>query len=280
MTELLNGRILAKAIRDKAKVRVEALSTPPGLAVILVGEDPASHLYVGLKENAAKEVGIYVERIEMPAETTTETIIETIKKLNKRKEIHGILVQLPLPGTQDTDAIIATIDPIKDVDGFHPESLNLLLASTPRLVPPTALAVMRLLQATHLPLNKKSAVIVGNSEIFARPIIELLRDAGVTATFVHKETEALPAITRAADILITAIGAAHMITPDMTKPSGVFIDVGTAKTAEGKTTGDGAPELIGHSGFLSPVPGGVGPLTVAYLLLNVIKAKELQEREA
>ena len=279
MTEILNGRILAKTIRDKAQVRVQSLDTPPGLGVILVGEDPASHLYVGLKEKAAKEIGIYIERVNLPAETSTEAIIELVKKFNARKEINGVLVQLPLPGDQDTDAIIEAIDPVKDVDGFHPESVRLLLANTPKLVPPTALSVMRLLQATRLPLNGKSAVIISNSSIFAEPIIELMKDAGITATYVPKETEALPAITRAADILVTAVGKVGFITPDMAKPSGVIIDVGTSKGEDGKTYGDAAPELLNHTGFLSPVPGGVGPLTVAYLMLNVIKAKELQERE-
>jgi methylenetetrahydrofolate dehydrogenase (NADP+)/methenyltetrahydrofolate cyclohydrolase len=279
MTEILSGKILAKTIRDKAKVRVEKCDTPPGLGVIVVGENPASQLYVGLKETAAKEVGIYVERINMPAEASTKDIIETVKNLNERNEINGVLVQLPLPHDQDTNAIIRAIDPKKDVDGFHPENMELLLASNPRLVPPTALSVMRLLQATRLPLNGKTAVIVGNSETFATPIIELLRDAGVQAQYIPKDTEALGAITRAADIIVTAVGAAGFITPDMTKSSGVFIDVGTSKTDDGKTVGDGSPDLLGHTGFLSPVPGGVGPLTVAYLLLNVIKAKEMQERE-
>ncbi len=280
MTEILNGKVLAKTIRDKAKIRVEKLDTPPGLGVVLVGENPASMLYVGLKENAAKEVGIYVERKNLPPETTTEEILAIIKDFNGRAEINGILVQLPLPEGIDTDKIIAAIDPMKDVDGFHPENIKLLLESKPRLVPPTALAVMRLLQATRLPLNGKTAVIVGNSKIFAEPIIELMRDAGVAAVFVPKDTEALASITRAADILVTAIGSPYFITPEMTKPSGVVIDVGTSKGPDGKTVGDGSPDLLNHTGFLSPVPGGVGPLTVAYLLLNVIKAKELQERES
>jgi methylenetetrahydrofolate dehydrogenase (NADP+) / methenyltetrahydrofolate cyclohydrolase len=191
MTEILNGKILAKTIRDKARIKVEALNHPPGLAVILVGENPASQLYVGLKETAAKEVGIYVERFEFEANATTEEILECMHKLNARKEINGILLQLPLPGGQDTDAIIAAIEPTKDIDGFHAENRRRLQASNPILVPPTALSVMRLLQATRLPLNGKTAVIVGNSPIFAEPIIELMREAGITATFVAKNTEAL-----------------------------------------------------------------------------------------
>jgi methylenetetrahydrofolate dehydrogenase (NADP+)/methenyltetrahydrofolate cyclohydrolase len=280
MTEILNGKILAKTIREKAKIRVEKLSTPPGLGIVLVGENPASMLYVGLKERAAKEVGIYVDRKNLPPETTTEDVLAVIQDFNKRNEINGILVQLPLPEGLDTDSIIAAMNPMKDVDGFHPENIKLLLENKPRIVPPTALGVMRILQATHLPLNGKTAVIVGNSQIFAEPIIELMRDAGIAAAFVPKGTEALASITRAADILVTAIGSPYFITPEMTKPSGVVIDVGTSKGPDDKTVGDGSPELLNHTGFLSPVPGGVGPLTVAYLLLNVIKAKELQERES
>lgn len=277
MTEILNGKVLAKTIRAKVKTRIEALEFPPGLAVILIGENPASQLYIRLKENASREAGIYVERLEYPADVETEAVIEAIKTLNERNDIHGILVQLPLPGNQDTDAIIAAIDPNKDVDGFHQENRDALLASKPNLVPPTALAIMRLLQATRLPLNGKSAVILGNSAIFAEPLIELLKESGVVATFVTRETEGLPAITRAADILITALGSAYFVTPDMVKESGVVLDVG-AGSFEGRTVGDASPELIGHVGFLSPVPGGVGPLTVAYILLNVLKAMDVQKR--
>lgn len=277
MTEILNGKILAKAIREKAKLRVEALDTPPGLAVILVGDNPASTLYVGLKENAAKDVGIYVERMNLPSDTSTETLIDEIKTLNARNEIHGILVQLPLPGGQDTDAVIAAIDPLKDVDGFHPENRRLLSINTPNLVPPTALSILRLIQASHCPLKGKHAVILGNSLIFAEPVIELLRDAGVHATFVPKDAEGLSAITRAADILVVAVGVANFLTPDMVKPSAVVLDVGANKSGD-KTIGDVSPDVLGHAGFVSPVPGGVGPLTVAYLLFNVIKAMELQER--
>lgn len=277
MTEILNGKVLAKNVRAKAKQRVEAMEFPPGLAVILIGENPASQLYVSLKEAAAREVGIYIERIEYSSDVATEDVIIKIQELNDRKDINGILVQLPLPGDQDTDAIINAIVPIKDIDGFHSENRRLLLSNMPNLVPPTALSVMRLIQATHLPLKGKSAVILGNSQIFAEPIIELLRDAGVVATFVPKDTEGLATITRAADILVVAVGIPNFVTPDMTKSSAVVLDVGANKSGD-KTIGDASPDLVGHIGFLSPVPGGVGPLTVAYLLFNVIKAMELQER--
>lgn len=275
MTEILNGKVLAKNIRDKAKARVKKMKFPPGLAVILVGDNPASHLYVRLKEEAAREVGIYVEKIEYPADVKDKELLKKIEELNERKDIHGILVQMPLPN-QNADKVAGAIHPLKDVDGFHPENRKMLLANTPNLVPPVTLAIMRLLQATRRPIKNLSAVIVGNSEIFAEPLIELLREAGVAATFVTRDTGGLPAITRAADIVITAIGRAASLTKDMVKEGAIVIDVGTNKT-ENKTVGD-ADDLDGQAGFISPVPGGVGPLTVAYLLFNVIKAMEVQMR--
>jgi methylenetetrahydrofolate dehydrogenase (NADP+) / methenyltetrahydrofolate cyclohydrolase len=277
MTEILNGVVLANNIKRKTKTRIAKLKNPPGLAVILVGENPASTLYVRLKEEAAKDVGIYVEKIPYPADTQDQEIISKIEELNGRQDIHGILVQLPLPN-HDTDAIIGAIHPTKDVDGFHPENRKALLANAPVLVPPVALAIMRLIQATRRSLAKRTAVIIGNSEVFAEPLIELLREAGVPAALVTRDTSALPAVTRAADIVIVAVGEAAFLKPDMVKEAAIVIDVGTNKV-NGKTVGDADPALEGHVGFLSKVPGGVGPLTVAYLLTNVMKAMEVQERE-
>ncbi len=277
MTEILNGNVLAKNIREKAGQRIAKLPHPPGLAVLLVGDDSASHLYVGLKERAAKEVGIYIEKFLFSADTTTAQLVEKITELNARKDIHGILVQLPLPGDQDTNAVVAAIDPNKDVDGFHPENRKALAADTPLLVPPVALAVMRMLQASRAPLAGKHALIVGNSAIFSEPIVDLMREAGVTATFVESDASALAAKTRVADIIIVAVGTAGFLTRDMVKQGAIVIDVGTNKTADGRVVGDSAPDLDGHAGFMSRVPGGVGPLTVAYLLFNVIKAMEVQK---
>jgi methylenetetrahydrofolate dehydrogenase (NADP+)/methenyltetrahydrofolate cyclohydrolase len=277
MTEILSGSVLAKAIRTKATKRVASFEHPPGLAVILVGDNPASALYVSLKEKAAKEVGIYVERHQYGNDAKTEKIIEKINELNARKDINGILVQLPMPGKQKTDEIISAIHPVKDIDGFHPENRKALLENAPVLVPPVALSIMRLIQASRQPVSGKHGVIIGNSEIFAEPIIELMREAGIAATLVKKETPALDAITRAADILVVAVGEAGFLTKDKVKDAALVIDVGTNKV-NNKTVGDVSPEVIDHVGFLSPVPGGVGPLTVAYLLMNVIKAKELQDR--
>lgn len=277
MTEILNGNVLAKNIREKAAQRIADLPHPPGLAVILVGDNPASHLYVGLKEQAAREVGIYIEKFLFGSDTPEKEIIKTIQELNKRDDIHGILVQLPLP-TQSADNVVAAIDPLKDVDGFHPENRKALLANTPNLVPPVALAVMRMLQASRAPLTGKTAVILGNSEIFAEPIVELMKEAGVEAAFIPRSATALAAKTRAADIIVVAVGSPNALTKDMVKEGAIVIDVGTNKV-NGKVVGDSSPELAGHAGFMSKVPGGVGPLTVAYLLFNVIKAMEVQERD-
>lgn len=277
MTEILNGTVLATNIKRKTKTRISKLKHPPGLAVILVGNNPASKLYVRLKEEAAKEVGIYVEVINYPADTSTETLVGKIHELNARKEIHGILVQLPL-ADQDTDAVIAAIHPAKDIDGFHPENRRALLANTPVLVPPVALSIMRLIQATRRSLSNRTGVIIGNSEIFAEPLIELLRESGVAATFVTRDTPALSAVTRAADIVIVAVGEAGFLKPDMVQEAAIVIDVGTNKVDK-KTVGDVDPSVEGHVGFLSKVPGGVGPLTVAYLLTNCLKAMEAQQRE-
>lgn len=278
MTEILNGTVLAKTIKEKVAQRVADLRQPPGLGVILVGDDSASHLYVSLKEKAGKEAGVYVEKHLFPENVKAKTVIEKIDELNKRADINGILVQLPLPKHLDVDSIIEAIHPTKDVDGFHPESRKALLADEPLLVPPVALAIMRLIQATHQPLSGRTAVILGNSSTFAEPIIELLKENGVAAEWVSRETEGYKNICRVADILIVAIGELAFVTKDMVKDSAIVIDVGTNKTPEGKVRGDASPELEGHAGFLSQVPGGVGPLTVAYLLMNIIKAKDVQER--
>ena len=277
MTEILNGAVLANNIKSKTKTRIAKLKYPPGLAVILVGENPASMLYVRLKEEAAKNVGIYVEKIVYPGDVTTAELVKKIHELNARKDIHGILVQLPLVD-QDVDEVIGAIHPSKDVDGFHPENRRALLANTPVLVPPVALAIMRLIQASRRSLANRTGVIVGNSEVFAEPIIELLREAGVPTTLVKRDTPAMSAVTRAADIVVVAVGEAGFLKPDMVKEAAIVIDVGTNK-AGGKTVGDVHPSLEGHAGFISQVPGGVGPLTVAYLLTNVMKAMEAQLRE-
>lgn len=270
MSEIIQGTLLANSIRQKVHDRVAKLPHVPGFAAILVGSNPASKLYVSLKEKAAKEVGMYFEKIHFPKTATTEEIVAKIKTLNERSDIHGILVQFPLPN-QNEDAIVAAIDPKKDVDGFHPKNRRRLLAGEPSLVPPVALAIVKLIHATNQPLDGKQAIVVGNSEIFAQAVIGLLKESGIDATFLSKNEPDLASKTRAADILIVAVGEAGFLTKEMVEQGAIVIDVGTNKV-DGMVVGDTAKDVVGHAGFISPVPGGVGPLTVAYLINNVLKA--------
>lgn len=276
MSEIIKGKQLADAIRGKAAVRIEKMQSPPGLAAIIVGDNAASKLYVSLKEKAAKEVGIYFELFVLPKDAKTRTVIEKIHELNKRNDIHGILVQLPLPN-QDEDKIIASIDPNKDVDGFHMANRGKLIANEAGIVPPVSLAIMRLIQATNQPLHGKSMVVIANSAIFAEPLTILANESGMEASFIPKDSGAIEAKTRAADVIVVAVGQVDFLHKDMVKDGAIVIDVGT-NTFEGKPVGDVAHDVTGHATFISPVPGGVGPLTVAYLLMNVIRAMELQEK--
>lgn len=274
MAELLRGKQLAASIREKAKKRIAKLDHPPGMAAILVGEDPASHLYVTLKEKASKEAGIYFEKIFFKANVKNKEVIDAIKELNARNDIHGILVQLPLPA-QNEDAVIAAIDPMKDIDGFHPKNRELRSQGIPSLFPPVALAIMRLIQASNQPLKQKTAAVIANSEIFVEPLMALLAEQDIDAQFFSPEDRALGAKIRVADIVVVAVGRANFITKDMVKDGAIIVDVGTNKM-DSKVVGDVARNARELAAFITPVPGGVGPLTVAYLLMNVVKAYGMQ----
>jgi len=279
MFQILDGRALAKRIRDKIKSRVEQLDTPPGLAVILVGNDPASHTYVGKKQKACEEAGIYFEQFLYFATEPEEKIIEKIKELNIRNDIHGILVQLPLP-SQDANRIIAEIDPKKDVDGFHKKNIEALKAGKPAIAPAVALGIMKLvseairLSTTRSKATRSKATII-SSKLFAEPLIPLLHKVDIETEVVGANDAELSNKTKTADILIVAVGKPGMITGNMIKPGAIVIDVGTTKI-NGHLLGDvdftSAEEV---AGFLTPVPGGVGPMTVAMLLVNVLKAYRL-----
>src|SRR3989338_6147805 len=260
----LDGKQLASAIREKVKAMVETLPARPGMAAILVGDDPASHLYVSLKEKACEEVGISFEKFLYPASISTNELVTKIQELNARNEINGILVQFPLP-SQDENRVAQAIDPIKDIDGFHPENLRKLEAGEPGLVPPVALGIMKLIDATGVDLKNKRVALVC-SEFFARPLKSLLKERQIR--------EGTPA-----DILIAALGKPLSIKQDRIKPCAIVIDVGTTKTEQG-LLGDVDPSVDGVASFLTPVPGGVGPMTVAMLVLNVVKAYRLQQRAA
>jgi len=270
--QLLNGKILAETIRHEIKEQISKLENKPGLAVILVGEDPASHLYVSLKEKVCLEVGINFQKFIFPASATEEELLNKINELNKKNEVNGILVQLPLPN-QDTDKIIAAIDPTKDVDGFHPENLRRLEAGEPCLVSPVVLGVMRLIEETGEALSEKKVVLI-MSEIFARPFRAILRQADV----VSPSDASLKEKTKNSDLIITAVGQPDLLTGEMIKSGAIVIDVGTTRVDK-KIVGDvnfSSTEQL--NGWLTPVPGGVGPMTVAMLARNVVKTFLSQDK--
>lgn len=263
MVQILDGKTLATAIRAKVKERVASLPQAPGLAVILVGDDPASHVYVGLKQKACEEARIRFEKFLYAADVTEAALLETIAVLNARENIDGILVQLPLP-SQSADRIVGAIDPRKDVDGFHPANVASLSAGKPCLAPPVHLGVMKLIEATGTNVRGKTAAIV-SSALFAEPLVLLMRERGLEAQVIRPDG-VIPEV----DVLVTAVGNPGVIRA--VKPGAIVIDVGTTKV-NGKIVGDVDRTSVDPiAGWVSPVPGGCGPLTVAYLLLNTLKA--------
>lgn len=275
MAELLKGRILADNIRKKLKDRVQSSNELPGLGVILAGDNEASKLYVSLKEQAAREIGIYVEKAVFDNEVSEEELLKKVREFNERDDISGILVQLPLPEEIDEQKIIDEIHPDKDIDGFLPESIERLEQGLASMVSPVALAVMRLIQSTLQPLRNKHAIIISNSEVFSRPIIALMKEVGIDGKYLSPQASALSARVRAADIIVIAVGKPGLIKSDMIAPHAILIDVGTTKV-NGKLKGDSTIKARKSAGFATPVPGGIGPLTVAYLMNNIIKAHEIQ----
>jgi methylenetetrahydrofolate dehydrogenase (NADP+)/methenyltetrahydrofolate cyclohydrolase len=279
MTIILDGRALAGRIQEKVKQRVAQMTTSPGLAVILVGDNPASHLYVSLKRKACEEAGIRFEQFLYPANEAEAIIVSKVEELNGRDDVTGILVQLPLPN-QDADRVIRAIHPNKDVDGFHKENLRALADGRPGIVPALAVGIMKLVEEAKRQRGQeaqRTAVIVG-SEIFAEPLRYLFAEQGVFAARVDPDDTELAAKTKTADMLVVAVGRPGFVTGDMVKPGAIIIDVGTTRTAD-KTVGDVDTEsVLPVAGAISPVPGGVGPMTVAMLLLNVLKAAEMQQR--
>ena len=281
MAMILNGRELAASIRDKVKTRIETQGLDLGLAVILVGDDPASHLYVSLKQKACEEVGIRFELNLYNSDIDSETIISKIEELNSRNDIHGILVQLPLPN-QDPNPIIATIDPNKDVDGFHPKNIERLESGKPGIAPALELGIMKLIDHALKSFTEteqkelfSNAAIVG-SELFARPLTYLLNERNISVKRFDPVSSNLASELKNFGIAIVAVGKPNFITADTIAQGAIVIDVGT--TREGKRiVGDVDAEGVKKkAGALTPVPGGVGPMTVAMLLLNVLKAHQLQ----
>ncbi|HXY07771.1 MAG TPA: bifunctional methylenetetrahydrofolate dehydrogenase/methenyltetrahydrofolate cyclohydrolase FolD [Terriglobales bacterium] len=294
---IIDGTKIASEIRAEvaAEARDMAASAMrPGLAVVLVGHNPASAVYVRGKVKACEEVGIYSETHTPPETISTEELRALIADLNRREEIDGILVQLPLPPQVDSKQVLMTVDPDKDVDGFHPMNVGFLATGRPGLVPCTPAGIMEILERSHIPIGGQEAVVVGRSDIVGKPTAMLLTNRNATVTICHSKTRDLPGVCRRADILVAAIGRAGMITRDFVKAGAVVVDVGmntvTDQTefdrlfrgdskrreifqTKGSTlVGDVHPEVAEVAGWLTPVPGGVGPLTIAMLMANTVKA--------
>jgi len=274
---VIDGAAAAAALRQQLRERVTGMARQPGLAVLLVGDDPASAVYVRNKIRACDEAGIVSFAARLPASATEAEVLAVVQRFNADPAVHGILVQLPLPRQVDTNRVLAAVAPAKDVDGFGIESQGALMAGQPGLRPCTPAGVMHLLQQTGIPLRGARAVVLGRSTIVGKPMAMLLLQADATVTVCHSGTRELSAIAREADVLVAAIGRPRFVTADMVKPGAVVIDVGINRDpATGKLCGDvdydAVRDAIGPAGAITPVPGGVGPMTIAILLANTVQA--------
>ncbi len=270
-SEILSGTCLAQRIRSQIRQKLKKLNIIPGLAVIQVGNDPASTLYIKHKQRDCQKVHFHSEVQKLPADITQKSLIEMVKELNDRQDIHGILVQMPLPITIDEQEIIDTISPDKDADGLTPLNLANLFINREGITPCTPTGIIRLIELTGEPIEGKHAVCVGRSHLVGKPVGVMLLNRNATVTYCHSRTKYLAEITKQADILVAAIGKPEFITADMVKPGATVIDVGINKV-EDRLVGDVKFEKVkGIAGYLTPVPGGVGPLTRAMLLENTLK---------
>jgi methylenetetrahydrofolate dehydrogenase (NADP+) / methenyltetrahydrofolate cyclohydrolase len=267
---LIDGKALAARVREEVAVSVAELDHV-GVATVLVGDDPASHIYINLKQKAAAAAGIEARDHRLPADTSEADVLALIAELNADDSVDGILVQLPLPRHLDENVVVEAIDPAKDIDGIHPENAGLLYLGRPALVPGTPLGVMRMLEEYEIPLSGANAVVVGRSAIVGKPMAQLLLAANATVTTCHSRTRDLGAHTLEADVLVAAVGQPHVILPDMVKPGSTVIDVGLTRTDDG-LFGDVEPAAAERAGYITPVPGGVGPMTIAMVLKNTVTA--------
>ena len=277
MTQIIDGKSLAAKIRQEVKQEVEVLQREhdivPGLAVVLVGDDPASHAYVKMKAKACKEVGFYSIVHEMPDTISQEEIVGTLEMMNDNPRIDGILVQLPLPKHIDTDRILEVITPSKDVDGFHPYNVGRLVTNLDGFVPCTPLGVMKMFEAYDIELRGKDVCVVGASNIVGKPMAALLLNAEATVTVTHIYTKDLAAHTSRADIVIVGAGVPGLIKAEMVKEGAVVIDIGINRLEDGRLVGDVEYDAVAPKcSAITPVPGGVGPMTIAMLLANTLKA--------
>ena len=280
---LLEGKVFAAKLKEEAGKKAQELKAKygitPGLAVIIVGENPASQVYVRNKHKACTELGFYSEGVELPATTTREELLAEIQRLNNDEKIHGILVQLPLPKELQPyeSELLEAINPLKDVDGFHPVNVGRLVTGQKALVPCTPHGCLRMLELAEIPVEGANAVIIGRSNIVGKPMFHLLLGKNATVTICHSRTKNLAEITRQADILVAAVGKAGFVTADMVKPGAAVIDVGINRIAPKKLVGDVDFEAVKEvAGAITPVPGGVGLLTIAMLMHNTVEAARLQ----
>ena len=277
MGKLIDGKKISSDIREELKEKIAKLQeekgVTPGLAVILVGDDPASQVYVRNKERACKETGIYSEVLRLPADTTEEQLFSYIDGYNKNDRIHGLLVQFPVPGHLSQQRIIDRIDPSKDVDGLsYVNAGKLASGATDGLVSCTPRGILELVKRTGTQIEGKHVVIIGRSNLVGKPVAQLFLNENATVTICHSRTKDLPAVTRTADILIVAIGRPHFVKADFVKDGAIVIDVGTSRF-EGKLTGDcDTDTIIEKASYITPVPGGVGPMTITMLLDNTVRA--------
>jgi methylenetetrahydrofolate dehydrogenase (NADP+) / methenyltetrahydrofolate cyclohydrolase len=281
VAEIIDGKAIAARVRAEVKVEVERIGSgsPPALATVLVGDDPASKIYVGGKQRASEEVGIRSIGHELPASTSQEELLALIEDLNADAAVNGFIVQLPLPDQIDPAVVAAAIEPLKDVDGLTPTNAGLLLQGRDdALVPATPLGVMRLLEESGTELEGAEAVVVGRSDLVGRPLVSLLLAQNATVTTAHSRTRDLGSVCRRAEVLVAAVGRPRLITADMVREEATVIDVGTTRTEDG-LAGDVDFEAVKEKArAITPVPGGVGPMTIAMLLRNTLTARALQER--
>ena len=280
MAQIIDGKAVSRAVRARVAQETLALKeqgVTPGLAVIWVGEDPPSQVYVRNKEKACAEVGFYSEKYTLPADTTQAQLNALVDELNGKKEINGILCQLPLPPHLSDKEVIARIDPTKDVDAFHPENVGAIMIGDYRFLPCTPAGVMELIRSTGTDLTGKRAVVLGRSYIVGKPMAMLLLHENATVTIAHSKTQNLAELTRQADVLVAAVGRPKFVTADMVKPGAVVIDVGMDRDENGKLCGDVDFDSVSQvCGAITPVPGGVGPMTISMLLENTLTAAKLQ----
>ena len=278
MAKIINGKEISAQIRSEISEEVKNLKNSgvtPGLAVILVGADPASSIYVRNKKKACEETGIYSESYELPEETTQEQLLALIDKLNNDPKIHGILTQMPLPKHIDKQTIIEAINPEKDVDAFHPENVGKIMIGNYDYLPCTPAGIMELLSRSGISCDGKTCVVIGRSNIVGKPMAMLLMHANGTVTVCHTHTHNLKEITSKADILVSGVGKPHFVTEDMVKEGAVVIDVGINRVENGKISGDVVfDEVEKKASYITPVPGGVGPMTITMLLKNTVKSAE------